>query len=216
MPSTQGSFQVLELMRTGGWLMLPILACSIIATAIVMERLWALRRRRVMPDHLVTGLYRWHDREPLTAEHLAQLRETSPLGRVLAAGLANRAHSREVMKEAIRDTGHQVVADLGRYVDTLGTIASVTPLLGLLGTIIGMIEVFGVIMDTGVSNPTVLAGGISKALITTAAGLSVAIPALLFYRHFNSKIDWLAIGMEERAIELVAVIEGARAEGDRA
>jgi len=118
------------------------------------------------------------------------------------------------MKEAIHDTGRQVVAELERYLNTLGTIASVTPLLGLLGTVIGMIEVFGVIMDVGVGNPGVLAGGISKALITTAAGLSVAIPALMFHRHFNSKVDELTLDMEEQALELVAVIKGERVEGD--
>jgi len=204
---------VLELVRAGGWLMLPILACSVIAMAIVMERLWTLRRRRVMPDRLVVGVRQWHGREKLTAEDLAQVRDGSPLGRVLTAGLVNRGYSREVMKEAIQDTGRQVVAELGRYIGALGTIASVTPLLGLLGTVIGMIEVFGVIVDAGVGDPGVLAGGgISKALITTAAGLSVAIPALMFHRYFNGKLDELAMGMEEQALALVEVIGGERAE----
>jgi len=203
---------VLELVRAGGWLMLPILACSVIAMAIVMERLWTLRRRRVMPDRLVVGVRQWHGREKLTAEDLAQVRDGSPLGRVLTAGLVNRGYFREVMKEAIQDTGRQVVAELGRYIGALGTIASVTPLLGLLGTVIGMIEVFGVIVDAGVGDPGVLAGGISKALITTAAGLSVAIPALMFHRYFNGKLDELAMGMEEQALALVEVIGGERAE----
>jgi len=202
---------VLELVQAGGWLMLPILVCSVIAMAIVLERLWTLRRRRVMPAGLVAGIRDRHSRGQLTVEHLAQVRKASPLGRVLTASLANREYSREVMKEAIQDTGRQVVAELGRYIDTLGTIASVTPLLGLLGTVVGMIEVFGVIMDAGVGDPAVLAGGISKALITTAAGLSVAIPTLMFYRYFNSKLDELAIGMEEQALELVEVIAGERA-----
>lgn len=203
---------MLELVRAGGWLMLPILACSVIAMAIVMERLWTLRRRRVMPDRLVVGVRQWHGREKLTAEDLAQVRDGFPLGRVLTAGLVNRGYSREVMKEAIQDTGRQVVAELGRYIGALGTIASVTPLLGLLGTVIGMIEVFGVIVDAGVGDPGVLAGGISKALITTAAGLSVAIPALMFHRYFNGKLDELAMGMEEQALALVEVIGGERAE----
>lgn len=203
---------MLELVRAGGWLMLPILACSVIAMAIVMERLWTLRRRRVMPDRLVVGVRQWHGREKLTAEDLAQVRDGSPLGRVLTAGLVNRGYFREVMKEAIQDTGRQVVAELGRYIGALGTIASVTPLLGLLGTVIGMIEVFGVIVDAGVGDPGVLAGGISKALITTAAGLSVAIPALMFHRYFNGKLDELAMGMEEQALALVEVIGGERAE----
>lgn len=208
-----GNFQVPELMLAGGWLMLPILACSVIAMAIVLERLWTLRRRRVMPAGLVAGIREWHHREQLTEERLVQVRDGSPLGRILTAGLANREYSREVMKEAIHDTGRQVVAELERYINTLGTIASVTPLLGLLGTVIGMIEVFGVIMDVGVGNPGVLAGGISKALITTAAGLSVAIPALMFHRYFNGKVDKLTMGMEEQALELVAVIKGERAQG---
>ena len=201
---------MLELMKAGGWLMLPIVACSVIATAIVMERLWSLRRGRIMPDRLVARIWQWHRQKQLTAERIAELRDGSPLGRILTAGLINREHSREVMKEAIHDTGRQVVADMERYLNTLGTIASVTPLLGLLGTVIGMIDVFGVIMDAGVGNPGVLAGGISKALITTATGLSVAIPTLMFHRHFNSKVDRLTIGMEEQALKLVEVIKGER------
>jgi len=207
-----GNFQVLESIRAGGWLMLPILACSVIALAIVMERLWTLRRCRVMPEGLVTEIREWHCREELTEERLVWVRDGSPLGRILTAGLVNQEYSREVMKEAIHDTGRQVVAELERYINTLGTIASVTPLLGLLGTVIGMIEVFGVIMEVGEGNPGVLAGGISKALLTTAAGLSVAIPALMFHRYFNSKIDKLTIGMEEQALRLVELIKGERAD----
>ena len=201
---------MLELMKAGGWLMLPIIACSVIAMAIVMERLWALRTRKIMPDRLVSKIWQWHRQKQLTKERIAEVRDGSPLGRMLTAGLVNREHSREVMKEAIHDTGRQVVAEMERYLNTLGTIASVTPLLGLLGTVIGMIDVFGVIMDAGVGNPGVLAGGISKALITTAAGLSVAIPALMFHRHFNSKVNKLTIGMEEQALKLVEVIKGER------
>jgi len=209
-------FQMLELIRAGGWLMLPILAGSVIALAIVMERLWTLRRRRVMPHGLVTRIRGWYRREELTEERLIQVRDGSPLGRILTAGLVNREHSREVMKEAIHDTGRQVVAELERYINTLGTIASVTPLLGLLGTVIGMIEVFGVIMEAGVGSPGVLAGGISKALITTASGLAVAIPALMFHRYFNGKVDKLTIGMEEQALKLVEIIKGERAEENAA
>ncbi|MCG6861907.1 MAG: MotA/TolQ/ExbB proton channel family protein [Chromatiaceae bacterium] len=201
---------MLELMKAGGWLMLPIIVCSVIAMAIVLERLWTLRRRRIMPDQLVTRIWNWHRQKQLTAERIAEVRSGSPLGRILSAGLVNREHPRDVMKEAIHDTGRQVVADMERYLDTLGTIASVTPLLGLLGTVIGMIDVFSVIMDAGVGNPGVLAGGISKALITTAAGLSVAIPTLMFHRYFNSKVDKLTIGMEEQALKLVEVIKGER------
>jgi biopolymer transport protein ExbB len=204
---------VLELMRAGGWLMLPIIACSVVATAIILERLWALRRPRIMPEQLLAQIWQWHRQRQLTSERINQVKEGSPLGRILSAGLVNRGHSREVMKEAIHDTGRQVVVEMERHLNTLGTIASVAPLLGLLGTVIGMIDVFGVIMNAGVGNPGVLAGGISKALITTAAGLSVAIPSLMFHRYFNSKVNQLTIGMEEQALKLVEVMQGEREGG---
>jgi biopolymer transport protein ExbB len=207
---------VLELMKAGGWLMLPIVACSVVASAIVLERLWTLRRQRIMPAHLVSRIWQWHRRQQLTAERIEEVRVGSPLGRMLTAGLVNRYHSREVMKEAINDAGRQVVAEMERYLNTLGTIASVTPLLGLLGTVIGMIDVFTVIMDAGVGNPGVLAGGISKALITTAAGLSVAIPTLIFHRYLNSRVGKLAIAMEEQALKLVEVMKGEREDVEEA
>jgi biopolymer transport protein ExbB len=197
-------------MTAGGWLMVPILLCSVAATAIVIERFWALRPRVVMPEDLVGRIWQLSRRRELDADRIAEIREGSALGRILAAGLSNRFHSREVMKEAIQDTGRHVVADLERYLSTLGTIAAVTPLLGLLGTVIGMIEVFGVIMEAGVGNPGVLAGGISQALITTAAGLSVAIPALMFHRYFNSRVNKLIIGMEEQSLQLIEVMKGER------
>jgi biopolymer transport protein ExbB len=201
---------VLELIKEGGWLMLPIIACSVIAMAIVIERLWTLRRPRIMPDKLVGRVWQWYRYNQLDAERIDRLRNGSPLGRILAAGLVNRGHSREVMKEAIQDTGRQVVADMERYLDALGTIASVAPLLGLLGTVFGMIDVFSVIMNAGVGDPGVLAGGISEALITTAAGLSVGIPTLLFHRYLDGKVNKLALGMEEQALKLVEVIKGER------
>jgi biopolymer transport protein ExbB len=198
------------LFEAGGWLMFPILLCSVVAMAIVGERLWALRRSVIMPDGLVTRIWQLHRRRQLNDDRIAEIREGSALGRMLAAGLVNRFHSREVMKESIQDTGRQVVAELDRYLNTLGTIAAVTPLLGLLGTVIGMIEVFGVIMEAGVGNPGVLAGGISQALITTAAGLSVAIPALMFHRYFVNRVENLTIGMEEQALRLIEVMMGER------
>jgi biopolymer transport protein ExbB len=209
------SVQVFELLEAGGWLMWPILLCSIVAMAIVLERFWALRRSAIMPDDLVSRIWQLHRRRLLNDDRIAEIREGSALGRMLAAGLVNRFHSREVMKEAIQDTGRQVVADLERYLNTLGTIAAVTPLLGLLGTVLGMIEVFGVIMEAGVGNPGVLAGGISQALITTASGLSVAIPTLMFYRYFDNRVDKLIVAMEEQALRLIEVMQGAReAAGD--
>lgn len=203
-------------MQAGGWLMWPILACSVIATAIVIERVLTLRRGRIMPDNLVTRIWQLYRQDQLTDERIEEIREGSPLGRMLAAGLINRDHSREVMKEAIGDAGRHVIAQLERYLNTLGTIASVAPLLGLLGTVFGMIDIFGVIMNAGTGNAAVLAGGISKALITTAAGLSVAIPTLMFHRFFDSKVGKLAIDMEEQALRLVEVMKGERERGEEA
>jgi biopolymer transport protein ExbB len=201
---------LLELMYAGGWLMAPILACSVLATAIVIERAWTLRRWRIMPERLVERIWRLHQEQRLNEVAIAQIRDGSPLGRLLAAGLVNRHHSHEVMKEAINDAGRHVVAQLERFLNTLGTIAAIAPLLGLLGTVLGMIDVFGVIMEAGVGNAGVLAGGISKALITTAAGLSVAIPALMFHRFFDSKVGRIALDMEEQALRLVEVLKGER------
>ncbi len=201
---------MLEMMRAGGWLMWPILACSVAAMAIILERLWSLRRRRVMPPGLMEQVWQWQRDQALTPERLQALAQSSPLGRLLSAGLVNRNHSREIMKEAINDVGRQVVADLERYLNTLGTIASVSPLLGLLGTVFGMIDIFTVIIDAGVGNPGVLAGGISEALLTTAAGLTVAIPSLMFHRYFNGRVNQFALAMEEEALNLVEVIKGER------
>ena len=201
---------MLELMKAGGWLMWPILACSVVAMAIILERLWSLRRRRVMPPGLMAQVWQWQRDQALTPERIQALAQGSPLGRLLSAGLINRNHSREVMKEAINDVGRQVVAQLERYLNTLGTIASVSPLLGLLGTVFGMIDIFTVIIDAGVGNPGVLAGGISEALLTTAAGLTVAIPSLMFHRYFNGRVNQFALAMEEEALNLVEVIKGER------
>ena len=202
--------QVFELVKAGGWLMVPIIACSIVAMAIILERFWSLRSRRVMPRGLSERVWGWHKEGELNHERIAEVRENSPLGRILAAGLVNRMHPREIMKESIGEVGRQVVADLDRYLNTLGTIASITPLLGLLGTVIGMIKVFTAITSTGVGDATVLAGGISEALITTATGMSVAIPSLIFYRYFNGRVDRLAIDLEEQALKMVEVIQGDR------
>ncbi len=199
-----------ELVKAGGWLMLPIIACSVVAMAIIIERLWSLRRQRVVPENLVAQVWQAHSQGKLTNAHIATVKEGSPLGRMLAAGLFNRHHSREVMKETIEEVGRQVVHELERYLNTLGTIASITPLLGLLGTVIGMIKVFAAIMTAGVGNPSVLAGGISEALITTAAGLSVAIPSLMFHRYFGGRVERLVVMMEEEALKMVEVMQGER------
>lgn len=190
--------------------MVPILLCSVIALAIVGERFWSLRRKKIVPTHLVAQIWNWHRNGELDEQRIEVLGRSSPLGRVLAAGLLNRGHSREIMKESIEETGRQVVLELERYLNTLGTIASITPLLGLLGTVIGMIKVFSAITTHGIGDPTVLAGGISEALITTAAGLSVAIPSLMFYRHFRGRVDELVVRMEEEALKLLDVMHGER------
>ena len=201
---------MLELIKAGGWLMLPIIACSVVALAIIGERLWMLRLRRVLPGRLVAEVWGWVRNNELDAGKIQALRAGSPLGRILAAGLINLRHDREIMKEAIEDTGRHVVLELERYLNTLGTIAAITPLLGLLGTVIGMIKVFAAITTEGVGNPGVLAGGISEALITTAAGLSVAIPSLMFYRYFRGRVDMLVVRMEEEAMKMVEVMQGER------
>jgi biopolymer transport protein ExbB len=178
--------------------------------AIIVERLWAYREGKVLPRNLVGQIWQLHRQDGLTAANIASVRAGSPLGRVLAAALVNRTHSREVMKEALEEEGRQVVHDLERYLNTLGTIAAIAPLLGLLGTVIGMIKVFTAITSAGVGNPAVLAGGISEALITTAAGLSVAIPALIFHRYLSGKVDRLVVAMEAQALKMIEVMQGER------
>jgi len=201
---------VFELVTAGGWLMVPIIACSIIAFAIIAERLWTLRVKRVIPRQLVAQVWDQAKEKKLNMEQLQDLRAGSPLGRILAAGLMNRNTSREIMKEAIEDTGRHVVHELERYINTLGTIAAISPLLGLLGTVIGMIQVFSTITTQGVGNPGALAGGISQALITTAAGMVVAIPSLMAYRYFRGKVNMLVIRMEQQALRMVEVLHGQR------
>jgi len=204
---------VLELVKAGGWVMLPIIACSVIAFAIIVERVWSLRVQRVLPRNLVAQVWRWEKIHQLNAEHLKELRASSPLGRILSAGITNRHQDRDVMKESIEDTGRHVVHDLEHYLNSLGTIAAITPLLGLLGTVIGMIKVFATITTEGVGNPGALAGGISEALLTTAAGLSVAIPTLMFYRYFRGRVRMLVIRMEQETLRMVEVMH-VRSEED--
>lgn len=199
-----------ELIIAGGWLMPFILLCSVAALAIAGERIWSLQTKKIAPSNLVAQVWSWYKADNLDDGHLEALANNSPLGRILAAGLVNRHHPRDIMKESIEETGRQVVHELEKYLNTLGTIASITPLLGLLGTVIGMIKVFSAIMTHGVGNPSVLAGGISEALITTAAGLFVAIPTLTLYRYFRGKVDTLVLKMEEEALKIVDVMHGDR------
>ena len=199
-----------ELVQAGGWLMIPILLCSVIAAAIVIERLWTLRRKKVIPAKLLSGIWKLLDKEALTDQHIAEIENGSPLGRVLAAGLINRHLARDQIRECIEETGRHVVHEMERFLNALGTISTITPLLGLLGTVIGMIRVFTAITVVGVGDPGQLAGGISEALITTAAGLTVAIPSLIFYRYLKRKIDERVVAMEQEAMKLVEFLHGDR------
>jgi len=201
---------VFEVIKAGGWVMLPIILCSTIALAIVLERFWALRRQRICPGNLVSQIWHWANKDELDAAHIAELRASSPLGRVLAAGLMNLNRDRQIMKESIEDTGRHVVVELERYLNTLGTIAAISPLLGLLGTVLGMIRIFTAINVAGLGNQAVLAGGIAEALITTVAGLSVAIPSIMFYRFFRGRVDELVVYMEQQALKMVEILHGER------
>ncbi len=197
-----------EIVKSGGLLMIPILGCSVVAAAIIIERLWTLQQKRVLPDNLSRTVWKWVDKKQLNEKNIKALDESSPLGAILAAGLMNRDRDRVVMKERIEDIGRHVIHDLERFLTSLGTIAAITPLLGLLGTVIGMIKVFAAITTHGVGDPSVLAQGISEALITTGAGLSVAIPALIGYRYLSSRVDSLVIQIEKEAMRLVDTLEG--------
>jgi len=183
--------------------MLPLIVCSVVAMAIILERLWSLQEKRVLPQNLSAKVWEWVNKNELNDAHINTLRDSSVLGEILAAALANRHRDLESIKERVQDTGRHVVHEMERFITTLGTIAAISPLLGLLGTVVGMIKVFAAITAHGVGNPTVLAGGISEALITTAAGLTVAIPALIGYRYLRSRIDSLVVQMEKEAIKLV-------------
>jgi len=184
----------------------PIIACSVVAAAIILERLWTLQPQRVLPKDLTAEVWRWVKSDELNAQHIQALHQGSPLGQMLAAGLINRHSSREIIKESIEDTGRHVVHELERYLNPLGTIAAISPLLGLLGTVIGMVKVFAAITASGVGNPTVLAGGISEALITTAAGLTVAIPSLMGYRYLRGRVDGLVVRMEKEAMKFLEAL----------
>ena len=195
-----------ELVQAGGWLMIPILLCSVISAAIIVERMWTLRQKKVIPEKLLTGIWNLLNNDALTDQHIGEIENGSPLGRVLAAGLINR----HLIRESIEENGRHVVHEMERFMNTLGTISTITPLLGLLGTVIGMIRVFTAITVIGIGDPAQLAGGISEALITTAAGLTVAIPSLIFHRHLKRKIDELVVAMEQEAMKLVEFLHGDR------
>lgn len=201
---------VLEIIKAGGWLMVPILLCSIVALAISIERYWTLSPRKIVPRNLLAQVWVWINHNQLDANRLRELRQGSPLGRILAAGLSNYRHGRDVMKESIEEAANHVVHELERFLDALGTIAGIAPLLGLLGTVVGMIDMFNEMQARGSNDITALAGGLSQALITTAAGLIVAIPTLIAHRYFMRRVDALVVTMEQETIKLVDALHGDR------
>lgn len=196
-----------EIVKAGGIMMGPIILASIVTAAIFLERLWTLQTKRVLPAELTEKVWRWVEQGQIQDKHIAALQQNSPLGKILAAGLTNRNRDRVVIREAIEDTGRHVVHELDRFIGTVGTIASLSPLMGLLGTVFGMIRTFNAITTAGIGNPASLAGGIAEALITTAAGLTVAIPALLAYKYLRGRVQTLVVQMEKEAIKLVEALE---------
>jgi biopolymer transport protein ExbB len=190
-----------ELVRAGGPFMAPIILCSIAAVGILLERLWTLQRKRVLPEELIKKLSSFAEgSQQVSPKIIEALEKNSPLGRVLAAALANRDRGREIMMERVQDTGRHVVHELERFLNTLGTIASISPLLGLLGTVTGIIRAFNAVMLGGMGDPRLLAGGISEALITTAGGLAVAIPSFIAFRYLRGKVERIVIEMEKIAV----------------
>jgi len=202
---------VLEIIKAGGWLMIPILLCSLVSVAIVVERLWSLGRSKILPSGLLRHVWDLYKTDSLTMEKIMELRTDSPLGEVFAAGFVNQVHGREVMKDAMEEAGSKVAHDMERFLAALGTIAAVAPLLGLLGTVVGMISVFNQIMISGTGDANLLAGGISTALNTTAAGLAVAIPSMMFHRYFERQIDGMVVDMEHQCSRLVDAIYSGKA-----
>jgi biopolymer transport protein ExbB len=205
---------MLEIIQNGGWMMVPIIIASILALAITVERFWTLRPSQVAPADLLAKVWGWMKNKQLDAQRMKELRESSSLGRVLAAGLMNSRHGRQIMKESIEEVASHEIHEMERYLNALGTVAAVAPLMGLLGTVIGMIKVFAEIMVAGTGQANVLAGGISEALITTAAGLVVAIPALICHRILQRRVDELVVFMEQESLKLVDVLHGDREVAD--
>ena len=198
---------MLELIKAGGWVMVPILLLGVVSMAIVIERFWTLRRKEVLPPGLGAEVREWARGRQLDPSHIEVLRRNSPLGEILAAALDVRYRPRELIKERVEDVGRHVMHQMERFMNTLGSIASVSPLLGLLGTVFGMIQMFLKILTTGVGDVNQLAGGIGQALISTAGGLCVAIPAVMFHRYFRGRIAEFVIDMEKEAIALLDTID---------
>jgi len=199
---------VWELVKAGGWPMLPLLLLGVLALAIVLERFWTLRRNEVLPPGLGQEVRNWAARGKLDPNHIQSLRANSPLGALLAAALEARNRPRDQIRERIEDAGRHIVHRMERFLNALGTIASAGPLLGLLGTVVGMIQMFMGILDHGVGDVNQLAGGIGKALVCTATGMIVAIPALMFHRYFKGRIGGYVIEMEQEASALLDALDG--------
>ncbi len=199
-----------DLVKSGGWAMAPIVVVSVLALAIALERMWSLRRRRLVPPDLLVQVWDWIRTQKLDKDKLRQIRQASPLGEIFAAGLVNSQHGREIMKEAIEEAASRVVHEMERYMTLLGTIAVISPLLGLLGTVFGIITTFLSITSHGNADPSMLASGIAEALVTTAGGLVVAIPALIMHRTLMRHIATMTVEMEQQAIKLVDIVHGDR------
>ena len=199
-----------EIVRAGGPFMWPIILCSVAAAAIILERLWTLQEKRVLPRDLTQRVWQLVEANQVNDKVIAALEQNSPLGKVLAAGLANRHRPREILMERLEDAGRHVVHDLERFLNTLGTIASISPLLGLLGTVTGIIKAFNALQAGAAGDPRMLSGGIAEALIATAAGLCVAIPALIGYRYLRGRVQGFVIEMEKDAIKLADALEAAQ------
>ncbi|PJK10974.1 biopolymer transporter ExbB [Lysobacteraceae bacterium NML08-0793] len=201
---------MIELVKAGGWPMIPLVLLTLVAVAIIAERFWTLRRSEVLPQGLGEEVRNWAKRGNMEQQHIESLRTTSPLGELLAAALDARNLPREIIRERVEDTGRRIVHRMEKYLNTLGSIASAGPLLGLFGTVVGMIQMFLVIGDHGVGDVNQLAGGIGKALVCAATGMIVAIPALMFHRYFKGRINGYIVEMEHEAAQLLDVLGSRR------
>lgn len=201
---------MLSFIQSGGFFMWPLMACSILTLAIILERFWTLRKASVAPQGLLTEVMTRLRDDRMTLDYIRSMQSKAGLSSIFAAGLLNSKHGRNAMKESVQEAASHVIHELERFMNTLGTIAAIAPLLGLLGTVVGMIKVFAVLMESGAGNTALLAGGISEALLTTAAGLGVAIPALIFHRFFSRRIDVLVVTMEQQSTKLIDALHGDR------
>lgn len=201
---------MLTIIQAVGWTIWPLIITSVVALAIIVERVWSLRRSAINPKDLLATVVQEYQQKGVSRDMVIRLSQGSPLAQVFAAGLKNVKSTREVMKEAIEEAGRAAGHELERFLTSLGTIAAMSPLLGLFGTMVGMIEIFGAQAPTGGSNPAQLAHGISIALYNTAFGLVVAVPSLIFYRYFRAKVDSMVLEMELQAIKLVEIVHGER------